>query len=218
MTLPGRPRLIVFDLDGTLVDSSHDLASAVNAALARVAPGTPALPVGAIRAMIGEGARRLISRALERSGVPAPLDEVLPVFMECYSERLLERTRAYDGIPEVLQALRPRPLAVLTNKPGGFSRAIMEGLGLSSLFLRIYGGGDLPERKPSPAGLFRLAEEAGADIAETVLVGDSAIDVLTARAAGAGSVGVLWGFDSEGLRRDPPDRLVSQPASLLDVL
>lgn len=211
-------RLVVFDLDGTLVDASQDLASGLNAALSQVAPGTPLLSLDAVRRMIGEGARVLVSRALEHTGVGVPLDEVLPVFMECYSHRLLESTRPYPGIPEVLAALRPRTLAVLTNKPGGFSRAIMEGLGLAPLFLRVYGGGDLSARKPDPVGLLRLAAEAGVALTETVMVGDSAIDVRTARAAGARAVGVDWGFGSETLRHDRPDALVSRPADLPRVL
>lgn len=210
--------LVVFDLDGTLVDSSRDLASGLNAALARVAPGVPPLTVDAVRGMIGEGARRLVSLALEHAGLSIALDQVLPVFMECYSQRLLDSTRPYPGIPEALAALRPRVMAVLTNKPGGFSRAIMDGLGLSPLFLRVYGGGDLAARKPDPEGLLRLAAEAGVDVTEAVMVGDSAIDVLTARAAGARAVGVLWGFDAGGLRAHPPDALVSRPADLPRVL
>jgi phosphoglycolate phosphatase len=211
-------RLVVFDLDGTLVDASEDLASGLNAAFARLAPGTPPIALDDVRAMIGDGARILVSRALEHTGAALPLDGVLPVFLDCYSERLLDRTRAYPGIPEVLSALEPRTLAVLTNKPGVFSRAILDGLGLASRFLRVLGGGDLPARKPDPAGILRLAEEAGVPVREAVMVGDSAIDVRTARAAGARVVGVDWGFGSESLRRDPPDALVSRPHDLLRVL
>lgn len=214
----GGARLVVFDLDGTLVDASGDLASALNAALSQVAPGTAAIPLDAVRRMIGEGARVLVDRALEYTGAAAPLDEVLPVFMDCYSQRMLESTRPYPGIPEVLAALRPRTLAVLTNKPGGFSRSIMDALGLAPLFLRIYGGGDLPARKPDPVGVLRLAAEAGVALTETVMVGDSAIDVQTARAAGVRAVGVDWGFGSESLRQDRPDAIVSRPEDLLGAL
>jgi phosphoglycolate phosphatase len=211
-------RLVVFDLDGTLVDSSHDLAAAVNAALRRVDARVPALPVDEVRAMIGEGASRLVAKALARTGVPRTVEEVRPIFMECYSEVLLQRTRPYEGIPELLLALRPRTLAVLTNKPGGMSRTILEHLGLLPLFLRVYGGGDLPTFKPDPAGLLRLLDEAGAAAGDTVLVGDSAIDVRTARAAGVRAVGVDWGFDLESLRREPPDAMVSRPRDLLAVV
>jgi phosphoglycolate phosphatase len=210
--------LVVFDLDGTLVDSSGDLASAVNAALARVRPGTPALPVDTVRTMIGEGATRLVAKALAHAGLDLPAEDVLPVFMDCYSARLLETTRPYPGIPELLAELPPRVLAVLTNKPGDMSRTILEGLGLLPLFLRVIGGGDLATRKPDPEGLLRLVAEAGVDVRETVLVGDSAVDVRSARAAGVRMVGVDWGFDPQSLRRDPPDVLVSRPAELLPAL
>lgn len=216
MSVPAR--LIVFDLDGTLVDSSQDLASAVNAALASIAPGTQPLSVDVVRTMIGEGATRLVAKALDRAGVARAVDEVRPVFMECYAQRLLESTRPYPGIAEALAALRPRTLAVLTNKPGDMSRTILDGLGLSSLFLRVYGGGDLATRKPDPEGLLRLVAEAGVGVDQAVMVGDSAIDVRTARAAGVRVVGVLWGFDAESLRREPPDVIVSSPAALLQAV
>jgi phosphoglycolate phosphatase len=208
-------RLIVFDLDGTLVDASEDLTSSLNATFARLRPGTPALAVDAVRAMIGEGATVLVQRALAAARVDLALEDVLPVYMDCYAQRLLETTRPYPGIPELLDALRPRTLAVLTNKPGGMSRAVLDGLGLSSRFLRVYGGGDLATRKPDPEGLLRLMEEAGVGRAEALMVGDSAIDVRTARAAGVRVVGVEWGFDTENLRAESPDALVSRPAELL---
>jgi phosphoglycolate phosphatase len=211
-------RIVVFDLDGTLVDSSRDLASAVNAALAAVAPGTPPLPLDVVRSFIGEGAGRLISRALAQAGLHHAPEAVLPVFLECYSRCLLETTRPYPGIVEALDALRPRALAVLTNKPGAMSRVILEGLSLAGRFRAVYGGGDVPSRKPDPEGLQRLLAEAGVPAAEAVLVGDSAIDVLTARAAGVRSVGVTWGFDRASLDREPPDALVSDAAHLPQVL
>jgi phosphoglycolate phosphatase len=211
-------RLVVFDLDGTLVDSSHDLAAGVNAALRRVDPRVPPLSVDEVRGMIGEGASRLVAKALARTGVPRTVEEVRPIFMECYSQVLLERTVPYQGVPEMLDALRPRTLAVLTNKPGGMSRTILEHLGLLPRFLRVYGGGDLATFKPDPEGLLRLLDEAAVPAAEAVLVGDSAIDVRTARAAGVRAIGVDWGFDLDSLRREAPDALLSRPQELLAVV
>jgi phosphoglycolate phosphatase len=196
------------------VDSSRDLASAVNEALRRVAPGTPPLSLEEVRALIGEGARLLVARALERRGLPQPAGDVLPVFLDCYAGRLLETTRPYPGIPEALDALAPRALAVLTNKPGDMSRTILEGLGLAGRFRRVYGAGDLPARKPDPEGLRRLLAEAGVAAEDAVMVGDSAIDVRTARAAGVRALGVAWGFDPQSLRREPPDAIVSRPSEL----
>src|SRR5262249_58150718 len=109
----------------------------------------------------GSGARVLIDRSLARTGLPQPVEEVLPVFLEEYGGRLLDSTRLYPGAVEALDRLRGRRLAVLTNKPGDMSRTILRGLGVADRFFRIYGGGDLDARKPDPAGLVRLVDEAG---------------------------------------------------------
>ncbi len=212
------PRLLVFDLDGTLVDSSRDLAAATNAALQRLLPGTPEIPLPVVISFVGEGARVLVERALRhaRSGIPA--DEVLPIFFECYSERLLDTTRLYDGVQEALDALTGQTLAVLTNKPGHFSRRILEGLGVAPRFARIWGAGDVPARKPDPGGLLRLAAELGAGPAEAWMIGDSAIDVRTARAAGVRIAGALWGLDPPALQAAGPDRLLAHPREITALL
>ena len=207
-------RLLVFDLDGTLVDSSRDIASAVDAALARVAPGTAPIPLDATLSFVGEGARLLVERCLRHAGLGLTADEVLPVYLDCYRERLLDTTRPYPGIVEALDALRGTTLAVLTNKPGDMSRVILDGLGLGQRFARVWGAGDVPSRKPDPAGLLGLMAELGATAEETWMVGDSATDVLAARAAGVRVAGVTWGFHSQALRATAPDRLVDLPAEL----
>jgi phosphoglycolate phosphatase len=214
--LAGR-RLVVFDLDGTLVDSAADLASAVNAMLERLAPGTPPLSEAEVRAFIGEGARVLVGRSLHRSGLPHPPEDALPVFMECYRARLLDRTRPYPGVVEALDALAGHTLAVLTNKPGDLSRALLEGLGLGPRFARVYGGDDLP-RKPDPAGLHRLMAESALAAASTVMVGDSAVDVMTGRAAGVFTVGVTYGFAPASFAAHPPDALLDDLRALPQVL
>ena len=206
--------LLVFDLDGTLVDSSRDLASATNAALQRVAPGAPTIPLEVVIGFVGEGARLLVERALRHAGVDRPLDEVLPVFFECYGERLLDTTRPYDGVSAALDRVARHRLAVLTNKPGLFSRRILDGLGLSSRFARVWGAGDVPARKPDPAGLLLLLDELAGRPETTWMIGDSAIDVRTARAAGVRSAGVIWGLDPEGVRAAAPDRLLQRPAEI----
>ncbi len=211
-------RLVVFDLDGTLVDSVRDLATAVNAALQRVAPGTAPLPLEDVRAFVGEGARLLIERSLERAGVRRAADEVLPVFLECYRSCLLDTTRLYPGVAEALDRLQGRLLAVLTNKPGDLSRAILAGLGVADRFACIWGPGDVPARKPDPAGLLHLVRELGVELAEAIMVGDSPVDVRTGRAAGVRTVGVTYGLDPEALRADPPDLLVSDLRKLADLL
>jgi phosphoglycolate phosphatase len=210
--------LVVFDLDGTLIDSSRDLAAALNQTLDRLHPGTPALSVDEVRSMIGDGALKLITRALRATGLPDAPKDALPVFLECYGARLLEETILYPGVRETLEALAPRHLAVLTNKPGDFSRAILEGLGVAPFFRRVYGGGDLPDKKPHPVGLHRLLAEAGVAAGRAVMVGDSAIDVRTGRAAGVRTIGVRYGFDAEGLRQEPPDVLVDDARELIGLV
>ncbi|MGE0455629.1 MAG: HAD-IA family hydrolase [Vicinamibacteria bacterium] len=200
-------RLVVFDLDGTLVDSSRDLASAVNAALVRLEPRAPALSHERVRSFIGDGARTLVARSLAAAGLAVPAERALPVFLERYSRCLLDTTVLYPGVVECLERLRGRRLAVLTNKPGGLSRRILEGLGVSERFFRVVGGDDAP-RKPDPAGLLSLAREAAASPGEVLMVGDSANDVRTGRAAGAFTVGVRYGFDPAGLAAEPPDATV----------
>ena len=211
-------RLLVFDLDGTLVDSSRDIAAATNAALRRVAPGAGEIPLAAILSFVGEGARVLVERSLRHAGLSFPADEVLPVYIECYAERLLDTTLLYPGMAEALDALAGPALAVLTNKPGDFSRRILEGLGVASRFARVLGAGDVPSRKPDPSGLFRLMAEAGAAPGETWMIGDSATDVAVARAAGVRAAGVTWGFHPVALRAAGPDRLIDRPLDLASLL
>jgi phosphoglycolate phosphatase len=198
------PRLIVFDLDGTLVDSVRDLAAAANDMLARLSPGTAPLSEAEVRTFVGEGARVLVERSLAHRRVAHDSGHALDVFLECYRGRMLETTLPYPGVREALGALRGHTLAVLTNKPGDMSRAILDGLGLGPHFARVYGGGDVA-RKPDPAGLRRLMSETAVPPAATVMVGDSAVDVITARAAGVRIVAVSYGFAPQSLREHPPD-------------
>ncbi len=187
-------RLAVFDLDGTLVDSRKDLADAVNALLAEL--GRPSLSEAAVGEMVGEGARVLIDRALAASGVEAALaPAALQRFLALYDARLLNHTAPYDGIPELLQALHGRTrLAVLTNKPGAASLRILEGLKLARFFDEVIGGDSALLRKPDPAALLHLMDRFGSTPEETVLVGDSRIDLETARNAGVRACLVRYGF------------------------
>jgi phosphoglycolate phosphatase len=195
------PVAVVFDLDGTLVDSRRDLATAVNGL--RASYGLPALPLSAVMGMVGEGARLLVARAL---GVEAAIaldgpDGALSRFYARYDEVLLATTRPYPGIPELLAALAPRlPLAVLSNKPGGFTRRVLAGLGLAGAFAAVVGGDGPYPRKPDPAGLRALAAGFGAPPERVVLVGDSAIDAETAARAGAPFALVAWGLPAPAER------------------
>jgi len=213
-----RAGLVVFDLDGTLIDSTADLAAAVNATLARIAPDAPPLSVDRIRSFVGHGVGMLVARALAEARVPARPEEVLPVYLDIYRRGMLNETRLYPGVAEALALLDGYALAVLTNKPGDMARAILEGLGVAARFARICGPEDVPARKPDPAGLRWLMAEAGAGPEAAAMVGDSPVDVRTGRAAGVLTVGVSYGLDPEGLRAEPPDVMLDDLRALGDVM
>jgi phosphoglycolate phosphatase len=181
-------RLAIFDLDGTLVDSVDDLAAAVNHGLAQV--GLPPRTRDEVRSYVGNGARVLIERAV--GDHRDLLEPALHAWRAHYQEHLLDRTRPYPGVPEALAAAGGT-LAVLTNKPAPMARRILEGLGLSSRFAVVVGGGDAPP-KPDPAGALQILARLGARPADAVLVGDSPVDAATARNAGLAFVAVTWGL------------------------
>ena len=209
-----RRSLVVFDLDGTLIDSAADLAAAVNATLARLSPATPPLPLERIRSFVGHGAGMLVARALLAAGLPDRPEEILPLYLDVYRGRMLDQTRLYPGVAEALDALRGHTLAVLTNKPGDMSRAILAGLGVADRFARICGAEDVPAKKPDPAGLRLLMADAGTGPESVAMVGDSPVDVRTGRAAGVLTVGVSYGLDPDGLRAEPPDVLLDDLRAL----
>lgn len=209
--------MLIFDLDGTLVDSRADLAAAVNHVLR--GSGLPELSEAVVAGYVGDGARRLLQRAVGTApGVD--LDDALRRFLAYYGAHLLDRTRAYPGIPETLAAVAARGItqAVLSNKPAAMSRTILEGLGLSRFFAAVLGGDSLPAPKPDPAGVRRLCAETGAPPSAVLLVGDSPVDLQTARAAGVGFCGVTWGFAAAGLRAAAATPLIDGPDELLELM
>ena len=208
---------VAFDLDGTLIDSRHDLASSVNHALRTM--GLPEQAPETLYGYVGEGARVLVERALgpERC---ARFDEGVGLFMEWYGAHLLDATVPYPGIADLLDALARRDVAltVLTNKPIGLTRTILDGLGLTARFVGVIGGDSLPVRKPNPAGLDELRRLTGTPREETLLVGDSTIDVDTARAGRVAFCGVSWGLSPDALVAAAPERLVHDAAEILTVV
>jgi phosphoglycolate phosphatase len=219
-------KLFVFDLDGTLIDSAQDLCNSVNAALAHV--GLAPLPDPLIAGFVGNGAPMLMRRSLaaEEGIAPEAVNEDLQsrayaFFLDYYRAHKLDFTYAYSGVLESLQALRDLrdaeagraiSMAVLTNKPVRPARGICEGLGLAGYFTHIYGGDSFPVKKPDPLGLRTLMSEVGATPQQTVMIGDSHVDVLTARNAGVWSLGCAFGFGLPTLDQNPPDILVDSPA------
>lgn len=202
--------LLIFDLDGTLVDSRHDLAHAANATRANAGRGP--LPHEQIFSFVGNGAPIFIRRAMGPEATDEEVENALEFFLDYYGRHALDYTTLYPGVGEALDLLhsaRAR-LAVLTNKPVRISRRIMEGLGVSKLFFQIYGGNSFAHKKPHRIGIDTLRHESGMTPDQTWMVGDSYVDVQTARNAGVASCGVSWGFQPETFREFPPDILVDR--------
>jgi len=208
---------VAFDLDGTLIDSRADLLGAVNHVLRTFA--LPEIDPVTLYGYVGDGARTLVARALgaERRELVEP---ALAEFMRYYGAHLLDATRPYAGIEPTLDALAARgvALSVLTNKPEGLSRTILAGLGLLPRFVGVVGGDSLPARKPDPSGMDHLRSLTGTPAGRALLVGDSAIDFHTARAAGVAFCGVAWGLSPEGLRAAAPEHIVEHPAEIVTLV
>jgi phosphoglycolate phosphatase len=221
--IPGHTaKLLIFDLDGTLIDSRQDLANSVNAMLRHF--HRPELPQEVIASYIGNGAPMLVRRSLGDPDDENFVQDALLYFMAWYREHKLDHTYVYEGIRESLEAImkgrngQPPRMAVLSNKPVGPSRAIVEALALGEYFFQVYGGNSFHTKKPDPAGVQALLEEAGAQPHETVLIGDSDVDVLTARNANIYSVGVTYGLAPHTLEDAPPDVLIDRPHELATIL
>lgn len=212
-------RLVLFDLDGTLVDSSADLSNAVNALLREL--GAKPLPDPEVVSMVGEGAAVLVRRALTASGLDPETPGALDRFLAHYNGHLLDHTQPYSGMVDALHELSTRvPLAVLTNKPGYATDRILDGLGLQQYFCSTVGGDTSFGRKPAPAGLMHLANMVAVPVASVLLVGDSPVDLATARNAGARICLARYGF---GYRFAPADfrgdeLFIDAPRDLLDLV
>ncbi|HSO23044.1 MAG TPA: HAD hydrolase-like protein [Chondromyces sp.] len=204
--------LVIFDLDGTLVDSRADLAAAVNASLVEL--GRPPLPVDEIERFIGHGVTRLLERALGGAEAGA---RARPVFHRHYESCLLDRTRPYPGIDALVRELgEGRKLAVATNKPGPWARSIVDGLGWSQAIPYVVGGGDVERLKPAPDMADLLMERSGAQAASTIVVGDMDVDLELARAAGVRFVGVSWGLGGRAQLTGAGAELVVDSAAELE--
>jgi phosphoglycolate phosphatase len=201
--------LLIFDLDGTLIDSKLDLAHAVNATRAHM--GEPPLEHELVYSYVGSGAPVLIRRAFPGAS-EEQITAALQYFLDYYRDHMLDYTVLYPGVRETLEKLDngARRLAVLTNKPVRMSAAILDGLNIGQHFFRVYGGNSFEQKKPNPVGIETLLRETGARKEHTVMVGDSAVDIRTARNAGISCCGVTYGFQPESLSEDPPDFLIER--------
>ncbi|MGH9636991.1 MAG: HAD family hydrolase [Candidatus Angelobacter sp.] len=227
--IPGHTaKLLIFDLDGTLIDSRQDLANSINAMLIHF--GKKELPHEVIASYIGDGAPMLVRRSLGDPDDENFVQDAMLYFLSWYREHKLDTTYVYEGVKEALSAIQKSrdgasaqgtpalKMAVLSNKPVGPSRAIVEALGLGAYFFQVYGGNSFHTKKPDPTGVQALLEEAEVAAEETVIIGDSDIDVLTARNSGIYSVGVTYGLAPHTLQDAPPDVLIDHPRELADVL
>lgn len=222
MTAPARFDLVIFDLDGTLVDSAPDIAAALNHTLEGI--GVPALSLDVVTGYVGDGAAKLLERAL--AGVPAPeprppSSHLLQTFLERYRDHLCEATRLYPGIVDLLASLRAQgtALAVLTNKPDALVRPLLERLSVADQFVAIVGDGAGYPRKPDPTAARSLLTRAGTTPARSVVVGDGVPDIRMARAVPCASVAALWGYVSEArLIAEGPTHAAASAAEVARIL
>jgi len=206
-------RALIFDLDGTLIDSKLDLALAVNAALAEL--GRNPLPHEQIFSYVGQGAPALIARALGSAASEEDCARGLEFFIKYYSAHKLDNTVLYPGVRETLDALNGMPMAVYTNKPVRVSRSILQELGVAAHFRSVYGGNSFERKKPDPMGVESILREFGAAPEQVMIVGDSEVDVQTARNSGTWVCGVTYGFGSHHFTEYPPDLVVDNLTELV---
>jgi len=207
---------LIFDLDGTLVDSELDLAISVNAVLGQM--GKEQLSTERIASYVGQGVTVLVNRVLGAGASEEEVERGVAMFLEFYRQHMLDHTLPYPGVREALDGLRSMKMAVLTNKPVRFSRDMLAGLGLAPYFMRVYGGNSFENKKPDPVGVFKLMSEAGVPPTQTLMIGDSISDVLAGRNAGVWTCGVSYGFGAPTLQEASPDLMIGDLRELPPLL
>jgi phosphoglycolate phosphatase len=208
--------VLIFDLDGTLVDSKKDLTASVNHVRSQF--DLPVLTEEAIARFIGNGALMLIRRALETKATEDSVQAGLQMFLSYYRGHMLDSTVLYPGVRETLDRLRDCKLAVLTNKPVHFSCAMLDGLGIYRHFTVVYGGNSFDHKKPDPVGIYQILSDTKGQRERTWMIGDSAVDVLTGRNAGVTTCGVTYGYATETFKDAQPDFLIDRFSELEDLV
>jgi len=204
--------VLIFDLDGTLVDSKKDLTASVNHI--RQQFDLPILTEDEIARFIGNGALMLIRRALGPKATEENVQTGLQMFLSYYRAHMLDCTTLYPGVRETLDVLTDCRLAVLTNKPVHFSCAMLDGLGIYKHFAAVYGGNSFDQKKPDPVGIYQILSDTKGHREKTWMIGDSAVDVLTGRNAGVSTCGVTYGYATETFKDVPPDYLIDNFSDL----
>ena len=209
-------RALIFDLDGTLIDSQRDLIRSVNAMLREM--GRDQLHEDTISGYIGHGAPQLVGRALGNNASEEERESALKYFLSYYEDHKMDSTCAYPGVPEALEQLAEFPMAILTNKPVRISTRILEGLGLAKYFRAVYGGNSFETKKPDPLGATTILREFAAAPSEAILIGDSEVDVQTARNAGTLAAAVNYGFGAHDRAAHPADLYLDRLTDLVLLL
>ena len=204
--------VLIFDLDGTLVDSKKDLTASVNYIRHRF--DLPDLTEDEIARFIGDGALMLIRRALAEKATESSVQTGLQLFLSYYRAHMLDQTSLYPGVRETLDRLRDCKLAVLTNKPVHFSCAMLDGLGIYGYFEAVYGGNSFDRKKPDPVGVYRILSDTNGHREATWMIGDSAVDVKTGKNAGVNTCGVTYGYSTRSFDEVPPDFLIDRFSEL----
>ena len=209
-------KLLIYDLDGTLIDSRADIANSVNWALQEL--GFKALPKEQVSSFVGSGVRRLMEQVLEKAAPPGndALERAITLYRKRYAEHLLDETKLYLSVPEVLEHFKARKQAVITNKPEGFSKEILKGLGVDSYFFRLIGGDQEFPKKPDPAPVLEVISHARVRPEETVFIGDSDIDIETGKNAKIQTIAVTYGFGAlSEIKHAKPDFIFHDLRELL---
>ena len=215
MVLSSNIKLVIFDLDGTLVDSKYDLTDSVN--FVRHEHGLNPLPVDKVASYLGSGITALVKAVLAELK-NENFDEAVKMFKDNYAKHLTDKTLPYKDVTDMLSNIS-QPKVLLSNKDEKFSKQILETLGLSKYFTEIYGGDSFKEKKPSPLPIYEILKKFSLNKEDVVMVGDGANDIMVGKNAGITTIGVLYGYSSQQQLNDlAPDYQVKSPKEIINII